>query len=87
MAPRSNSSSPTLAKIVIPRGKSEAERRLGAIAALHQPIPEPDRIMVGLGGPRYHCGECGDRYSRVAWPCATARLLGSWPGEPENGSP
>lgn len=60
--------------LVVPKGRSAAERRLSAVAALHQPIP--DRIYAVLG-PR--CGEC-----RGEWPCATARILGRWPGEQED---
>lgn len=60
---------PDLARIVIPRGRTAAERRLGAIAALHQPIP--NQILRDLT-----CGEC-----RGMWPCATARLLGCWPND------
>ena len=61
-------------KIVIPRGRSAAEQRLAAIAALHQPMHDKYGIY------RHPiCGECdGD-----TWPCATARLLGSWPGQPD----
>lgn len=62
--------------LVTPKGRTAAEKRLGAIAALHQPIP--DRYLPG----RAVCGECGDgRYGEAPWPCATARLLGVWPGE------
>lgn len=59
--------------IVIPRGRSAAEKRLAAVAALHQPAPV-FRPIDELCGPT--CGQC-----RSAWPCATARLLGPWPGE------
>jgi len=58
-----------LTAIVIPRGRTAAEKRLSAIAALHQPVPES--ILRD-----YTCGEC-----RGHWPCATARLLGAWPNE------
>lgn len=59
--------------IVIPRGRSVAERRLAAVAALHQPRPASTALDVVLGP---QCPEC-----RSSWPCATARLLGQWPGE------
>ena len=59
--------------IVIPRGRSAAERRLAAIAAIHQPIAESGHIGA-LVGPT--CRQCSGR-----WPCATALLLGAWPGE------
>lgn len=65
----------TVPPIVIPRGRSAAERRLAAVAALHQPAPIL-RAIDELCGPT--CGECKTR-----WPCATARLLGQWPGEPD----
>jgi hypothetical protein len=42
-------------KIVIPRGRSAEEKRLGAIAALHQPVPDRYGIYRAV------CGECGDR--------------------------
>lgn len=61
--------------IVIPRGRSAAERRIAAVAALHQPRPILTHLDA-LGGPQ--CGECQGR-----WPCPTARLLGAWPGEPD----
>lgn len=72
--------------ITVPRGRSSAERRIGAVAALHSPIP---RVISGRGivpdEVIYVCGECkmADRYEvrSVRWPCATARLLGEWPGE------
>lgn len=66
-----------LARIVIPRGRTAAEKRLGAIAALHQPIPSggsPDVARL-LGAV---CGQC-----RGMWPCATALLLGAWPNDDE----
>ena len=65
--------------IVIPRGRrSAAERRLAAIAALHQPVmptgPAADLLDPG-------CGQCrGGR-----WPCSTALLLGDWPRQQETG--
>lgn len=61
--------------IVIPRGRNAAERRLAAIAALHQPQTRMTHLDALLGP---QCGEC-----RASWPCPTARLLGSWPGEPD----
>lgn len=57
-------------QIVVPPGRSAAERRLAAVAALHQPV-----ISHIAFGPT--CGEC-----HTSWPCATAKLLGPWPGEP-----
>ena len=69
MAPRQAAVMP---RITIPRGRSEAEKRLGAIAALHQPMPDRYRIF-----DTPICRECGNS----AWPCATARLMGTWPGD------
>lgn len=62
---------PHLPTIAIPKGRSAAEQRLGAIAALHQPIW--DARLGDLLGPT--CGQC--RGSQ--WPCGTALLLGHWP--------
>ena len=80
--------------MVIPKGRSAAERRLGAIAALHSPqarvvSPQVVRdIILEVGYTYLVCGECkvaGRNYSDgvvpARWPCATARLLGEWPGE------
>jgi hypothetical protein len=55
--------------IVVPRGRSKAEKRIQAIAALHQPVE--DRFLRG-----HVCLSCSKQ-----WPCSTARLLGAWPGE------
>ncbi|SHU29236.1 Uncharacterised protein [Mycobacteroides abscessus subsp. abscessus] len=60
-----------LPQIVVPPGKSAAERRLAAIAALHQPVMGQLPVL----GPS--CNECHTR-----WPCSTAKLCGPWPGEP-----
>jgi hypothetical protein len=80
----------------IPRGRSKAEQRLAAIAALHQPIARhtPGSVVQGivLDPPEtyYICGECktaGRAYDGVKparWPCTTARLIGEWPGEVAN---
>jgi hypothetical protein len=66
-----------IARITIPRGRSAAEKRLNAIAALHQPLPAGGSPQVAsLLGPT--CGQC-----RGIWPCATALLLGAWPNETE----
>lgn len=74
--------------IVVPRGRSVAERRLGALAALHQPIMRMSRGIPGLEAPQpyYVCGECKvsndmGRMVPASWPCTTARLMGPWPGE------
>lgn len=64
-----------IARIVIPRGRSAAEKRLAAIAALHQPVVGGGDIGA-LVGPT--CPQC-----RSCWPCATAALLGVWPGDEE----
>lgn len=62
---------PEPARIVIARTlRSAAERRLAAIATLHQPITSTS----DLNGPS--CGQCAGR-----WPCSTALVLGPWPGE------
>lgn len=66
----------SIARIVIPRGRTAAEKRIGAVAALHQPVPDRYRIYGAT------CGECGD--GRSPWPCVTARLLGAWPGESDD---
>lgn len=84
--------------MVIPRGRSSAERRLAAIAALHQPLarvvgPTVVQGMVLEQGYTYLiCGECkttgryhSDGPVPVRWPCATARLIGTWPGEVPDG--
>ncbi|MDO3331395.1 hypothetical protein [Mycobacteroides abscessus] len=63
----------SLPQIVVPSGKSAAERRLSAIGALHQPVPAQ---LPGFGPS---CSECNTR-----WPCATAKLCGPWPGEPDD---
>lgn len=63
-----------LARIVIPRGRAAAEKRLAAIAALHQPVVVGGGDIAALVGPT--CPQC-----RSCWPCATAALLGAWPGE------
>lgn len=66
----------------IPRGRSAAERRLAAVAALHAPKVKDHGAVRGIDlGYEIVCPECSNRYDRVAWPCATARLLGAWPGE------
>lgn len=82
--------------IIVPKGRTKAEQRLAAVAALHQPIPRhvPGSYARGitLEEPQtfYVCGECktSDQYgSRIVasrWPCTTARLIGPWPGEPED---
>jgi hypothetical protein len=62
------------ARITLPAGKSAAEVRLAAIAALHRPIPDISRLAVALGPS---CRQC------LCWPCATAQLLAAWPGEHE----
>lgn len=74
--------------IVVPKGRSAAERRLAAIAALHQPIVIPVRRILADEPHEYRtvCNECviPDGYgktTRAPWPCTTARLLGPWPGE------
>ena len=59
--------------VLISCGRSAAERRLSAIAALHQPVPENGQLGA-LTGPS--CRQCGGR-----WPCTTALVLGAWPGE------
>jgi len=85
---------PSGALLVIPKGRSAAERRLGAIAALHSPQMRSvsprvvQDIVLEVGYNYLICGECtvpGGSYSDhvvpARWPCATARLLGEWPGE------
>lgn len=80
--------------MIVPKGRTAAERRLAAVAALHAPLerhhPGSSAGGVILEPPQtyYVCGECKvpDRSYGVQparWPCATARLLGPWPGEPE----
>jgi len=68
---------PDLPVIKIPRGRSAAERRLAAIAALHQPVIDGDSTEARIYGPRVCCSACRTSH----WPCATAKLLGEWPGE------
>lgn len=75
--------------VVVPRGRSKAEQRLAAIAALHQPVPRtPDRVLaIEQVTTQWYCSECKQqtRYGEVSlvrWPCNTAKLLGEWPGEP-----
>ena len=75
-----------LSQFKIPRGRSAAERRLQAVAALHAPIPFIERGILRGDPDVQHliCGECrsGDSLRKhVAWPCATARLIGLMPGE------
>lgn len=70
--------------IVIPRGRTAAEKRLGAIAALHSPVVDGHDLFVNghdFSSRKLVCPECSDRYEKTAWPCATARLMGPWPGE------
>lgn len=78
------------AVIVIPRGRSAAEKRISAIAALHSPQVVGAQSVHGIEirEPTLVCPECSsharDRYGDrtwVRWPCATVRLLGPWPGE------
>lgn len=64
--------------LVVPAGRSAAERRLGAIAALHQPVWDTASTEARVYGPRHVCSACRTNN----WPCATAKLLGPWPGEP-----
>lgn len=72
----------TVVPLVIPRGRSAAEKRLGAVAALHSPRVL-DHGTVGRVdlGQELICPACSNRYDNVRWPCSTARLLGPWPGE------
>lgn len=84
-------------QLVIPKGRSAAERRVAAVAALHQPIvrhtPGSSVRGVELEPARTDlvCGECKvanrsyGEVVRAPWPCATARLLGEWPGEVMSG--
>lgn len=60
----------------IPRGRTAAEKRLAAVAALHQPFLNDDPLAQ-LTGRSVVCTECDGR----RWPCPTAKLLGDWPGE------
>lgn len=64
-----------MARIVIPRGRSAAEQRLAAIAALHQPVVGSGEVGALVGPTCPQCKSC--------WPCATALLLGAWPGDEE----
>jgi hypothetical protein len=69
-----------------PKGRSAAEQRLAAIAALHAPFSKDQGALVRDGmtidfGRKVICQECSDRYEEARWPCATARLVGPWPGE------
>lgn len=87
--------SATTPSIVVPRGRSAAERRLGALGALHQPVLVTQQPTVfrgdvlDAGREWYVCGECKvpdemGRVKRAPWPCTSARLMGPWPGgEPE----
>ncbi len=81
----------TLPTWSIPRGRSRAEQRLAAVAALHQPIPRTvggtsvRGVVLEEPETYFICGECkttGKSYDGaipVRWPCTTARLLGEWP--------
>lgn len=66
---KDNKASPVGQRIVIPEGKTAAEARTTAIAALHQPILEAG-ALTALSGPS--CRQCS------RWPCATAQLIGAW---------
>jgi hypothetical protein len=77
----------TVPMIVVPKGRSAAERRVAAIAALHQPFAQIDPGHGIVADRTYYiCSECTrrNRYGdpvAAQWPCATAKLLGLWPGE------
>ena len=60
----------------IPRGRTAAEKRLSAIASLHQPFATDDPLAQ-LTGRTLICTECDGK----RWPCPTAKLIGPWPGE------
>ena len=62
----------TPATIVIPCGRSAAQRRLAAIGAIQQPNVDNGQLGALLGPS---CRQCGGR-----GPCATALLLGALPG-------
>lgn len=69
-------------RFVIPKGRTAAEKRLAAIAALHSPRLVDHGVVGRLDlGVEYICPECSSRVDKTRWPCATARLLGQWPGE------
>lgn len=66
----------------IPKGRTAAEKRLAAIAALHQPMVLDHGAVRGMDlGRELICPACSGRHENARWPCATARLLGPWPGE------
>lgn len=66
----------------IPKGRTAAEKRLAAIAALHAPYQIDHGVIRGYDlGTELVCQECSNRFDKAKWPCATARLLGPWPGE------
>ncbi len=62
-------------------GRGAAERRLAAIAALHQPVLD----TTSFWGPCLRIQACVPACRTNPWPCATAKLLGPWPGEQEVG--
>lgn len=69
-------------KFVVPKGRTAAEKRLSAIAALHSPRLIDHGVVGRVDlGHQVICPECSNHYGKVSWPCATARLLGPWPGE------
>lgn len=79
----------TAPSIVVPKGRTVAERRLSAIAALHQPVARvypADLLYRQQEEVVYVCTECKasndvGRTVPARWPCTTAKLLGPWPGE------
>jgi hypothetical protein len=73
--PNEEQAEQAVTRIALPVGKGAAEVRLAGIAALHQPIPYISRLAAILGPS---CRQC------LRWPCATAQLLGAWPGEHEH---
>ena len=72
---------PDRAVLDMPTGRGAAERRLATIAALHQPVLD----TTSFWGPCLRIQACVPACRTNPWPCATAKLLGPWPGEQEVG--
>ena len=59
------------------RNRAAAERRMSAIAAMHQPVLDVEYAdpLLAQRKRSYHCAECSNRFDQQPWPRTTARIL------------